>query len=116
MALLCYPPWKWCVCDGIGGTVKRMARRFSLGRDGNNPINSATELYNWAKSAVTNIIFTFVSNDEYEAHKNIMFMRFNKFNSIKGVREIHCVIPDTNNTIITKNYSNSHIFKKIVLK
>lgn len=52
-----------CPCDGIGGTVKRMARDASLKQ---SIITTPEMLYNWlVKSSIKNINFSYVSSDEY---------------------------------------------------
>ncbi|XP_025262218.1 uncharacterized protein LOC112637213 [Camponotus floridanus] len=43
-------------CDGIGGTLKRLAARASLQRI-NNPIRTPQELFTWATEALHNITF-----------------------------------------------------------
>lgn len=103
-------------CDGVGGTVKRMARRASLNRSIDCPINSAIEFYNWAISADTNINFCFVPKEEYNPHKIKLTDRYKCCKTIKGTREIHCIIPQDNNILQTKIYSNSLLSeaKKII--
>ncbi len=58
--------------------------------------------------------FEFVSTAaEYEQHRSNFFnFEQKQFKSIKGIREIHCVIPDLHYTLITKNYSKSDVFRK----
>lgn len=41
-------------CDGIGGTLKRLAARASLQRV-NNPIRTPKELFNWTVALLSNI-------------------------------------------------------------
>jgi len=50
-------------CDGIGGTLKRLAARASLQRV-NNPIRSPEELFTWATEALPNITCRYSTNEE----------------------------------------------------
>ena len=47
-------------CDGLGGTVKRLARKASFQRPTENQITTAIELYEWARISIMNIKFFFV--------------------------------------------------------
>jgi hypothetical protein len=50
-------------CDGIGGTLKRLARLASLQRHSTNQITTPIDLFNWAKDNVDIKTF-YVSSDE----------------------------------------------------
>ncbi len=55
-------------CDGIGGTVKRLAARASLQSTTTGHILSPLQLYSWAESHVTGIKFFFVTKEQVENH------------------------------------------------
>jgi hypothetical protein len=55
-------------CDGIGGTLKRLARRASLQETAN--IQTPESLYNWCHTNVTNIHSFYVPSSEIEETKN----------------------------------------------
>ena len=56
--------WATChgknACDGVGGTVKRLARRASLQL---SLILNPLDLYNWAMDNITGIEFIYVTKD-----------------------------------------------------
>lgn len=105
-------------CDGIGGTIKRMARKESLSRSSDSPIKTAIELFDWVNNANisgrTAINFKFVSNQEYEEHKRILLPRYRNSKTIKGTRSYHCIVPVESNLLICKYYSNSE--ENIIVK
>ena len=62
--------------DGLGVTIKREAARASLQRPLEGQIQTAFQLYEWAKEAISSIQFQYVDKGEYEAEsisfKNIL--------------------------------------------
>jgi hypothetical protein len=48
--------WK-SACDGVGGTLKRLAAKASLQRPYNDQIMTPHQLYEWAKSSINNLNF-----------------------------------------------------------
>ena len=79
-------------CDGIGGTLKRLASRASLQKI-NNPIRTPRELFNWATESLPNITCRYSTNDEHEEEKKLLSERFTKAKTIKGTLKYHCMIP-----------------------
>ena len=73
-------------CDGIGGTVKRLAARTSLQRTGVNaePILDPKALFSFAVKALPSIIFTFTTSEEHEAHRQKLMKRFDNARTIPG--------------------------------
>ena len=60
-------------CDGVGGTIKRLAAYASLqGRQ----ISSPKELYDWAISNVKGIIFSFTIKEEHAEEATLLNDRF----------------------------------------
>ena len=53
-------------CDGVGGTVKREARRASLQSPFRNLIGSAKDLYYWCKGHFKSIEFRYVPKSEIQ--------------------------------------------------
>ena len=59
-------------CDGVGGTVKRLAARASLQRPYDQQIMTPRQLFDWASSNIPSIHFGYCSLSEYEAgEKNL---------------------------------------------
>lgn len=72
-------------CDGIGGTVKRLAARASLQRTGGMaPILNPYALYDFAVKALPAIAFTFTTAEEHEAHRRMLQSRFENAKTIPG--------------------------------
>lgn len=71
-------------CDGIGGTLKRLARRASLQRPIDNQITNPLELYEWAKCNLGNIHVEYCTPEEYNAEAQLLNERFSKAVTIKG--------------------------------
>lgn len=92
-------------CDGIGGTVKRLAARASLQRPYNDQITTAYELYNWSKANLPNINFEFFSNDDYNSNIQHLERRFEEAKTVNGTLQIHSVIPLEKGIISTKTFS-----------
>lgn len=100
-------------CDGIGGTVKRMAARASLQLPVDQQITTSYELYQWASQPNTlpNITAKFSSLKDYNDATEALNDRFNRTTTIKGTQKLHCIIPNDNGSLILKHYSNSIDFK-----
>ena len=58
-------------CDGIGGTLKRLARLASLQRHSTNQITTPMELFIWAKDNVDIKTF-YVSSDEVISNQDLI--------------------------------------------
>lgn len=100
-------------CDGIGGTLKRMATRESLVRDYDKQIQAAKELCDFAEVASPEIKFCLTSEADYLLFEKKLESRFNCSKTIKGTQSFHAYISVSSNEIIVKEYSNSKQFKKI---
>lgn len=83
-------------CDGIGGTVKRLAARASLQAVNTNHILSPKDLFEWASSHIPGIKFFFVSKDEVDMQTKEQEARFSTAKKIPGTRNHHCFIPVNN--------------------
>ena len=81
------------VCDGIGGTVKRLATRASLQKTRTGHILTAKKLFTWVSKNVSNIKTFYVTNDQVESTKKRLEGRFKEANKVDGIREHHQFIP-----------------------
>ena len=63
-------------CDGLGGTVKRLAARTSLQRPYDQQITTPMQLYEWAHSNLQGIVFDYCSSQEYSEMKARLETRF----------------------------------------
>lgn len=94
-------------CDGIGGTVKRLASRTSLQRPHGKQITTPYELYQWAAQYFDNIVFEFSTQKEYDIESKQLRKRFKNAKPIKGTRAYHAFIPVDCKRIACKNFSSS---------
>jgi hypothetical protein len=79
-------------CDGIGGTVKRLARLASLQRSTNNQITSPMQLFNWAKENLEIKCF-FVTSEEVKANEAVINERMQNAIAVTGTRKFHSYVP-----------------------
>ena len=106
-------------CDGLGGTVKRLARKASLQRPTENQITTAIELYEWARISIMNIKFFFVKKEQINENSKLLNNKFKKLNIIKGTRSFHSFIPVNANKISVSVISASTdraVFKVLPLQ
>ena len=99
-------------CDGVGGTVKRLAARASLQKPYEGQIMSPVQLFEWAALNIPGIVFQYCSTEEYEDVKSQLETRFQKSRTVAGTRKLHSFIPLTQDTVKVKPYSFSNDFKQ----
>ena len=99
-------------CDGVGGTVKRLAAKASLQRPYDHQIQTPLELFEFAKENIPGIEFRYCATEEYEALKVELESRFLNSRTIPGTRKLHSFIPQTSDTLAVKYFSNSKEFKQ----
>ena len=92
-------------CDGLGGTLKRLAARTSLQRI-NNPIQTPRELFEWAVTALPKMSLKFVEKKEYIEEEKKLEARFKKALTVKGTLSYHCIIPITKKKAKVKHFSS----------
>ena len=94
-------------CDGLGGTVKRLAARASLQKPYNDQIMTPRQLFDWATVNIPAIHFDYCSSNEYEDEKEYLKQRFLKARTIPGTRKLHSFIPVSNDKLQVKAFSAS---------
>lgn len=94
-------------CDGVGGTLKRIARRYSLQKGTRNEILTAKQLYEWSVSHLKNYNVFFCSTFDYEVASEYLKLRHEKCKTVKGTLSFHHVSPMSENTIAFKTTSTS---------
>lgn len=80
-------------CDGIGGTIKRLAQRASLQSPLEGHILTAEDLYKFCEKQVPGVKSFFVSSAEVEEVKEVQEQRYAKAHTVAGTREHHCFKP-----------------------
>ena len=71
-------------CDGIGGTVKRLARRASLQTE--ITIQTPIALFSWCNANIENIKCFFVSSDDISTNKEALSSRFKNAKTLPGTQ------------------------------
>lgn len=103
-------------CDGLGGTVKRLAARASTSSL-INPINSAVKFYDWVNKNVKNIHTEFFNNYQYKDRAKHLKERFEKAKIISGTLGYHAFIPQPDKIIKVQTTSSSEQYcMKMVYK
>ncbi|XP_066585899.1 uncharacterized protein [Prorops nasuta] len=100
-------------CDGIGGSLKRIAARTSLHLPFDKQISTSQQLYDWAvkPNSLPNIHVDFLSNERYIQAKELLQIRYKRAKTITGTQKYHCVIPNRNGTLKFKEFSLSSEFQ-----
>lgn len=80
-------------CDGLGGTVKRLAARASLQRPYNNQIMTPRQLFDFGKENIQGINFIYSTTDEWIKGELYLKERFENANKIPGSQKLHSFIP-----------------------
>ena len=80
-------------CDGVGGTVKRLAARASLQRPVNNQITTPRQLFEFAELEIKTVNFYYATINEYEAESKFLAGRFESTRTIAGTHRLHCFKP-----------------------
>lgn len=80
-------------CDGLGGNLKRLARRASLQLPTSEAILSPKRLYDWAKSTLKLTEIFYCSKDDIERERIKLQPRFDSAITIPGTKKYHAFIP-----------------------
>jgi hypothetical protein len=87
-------------CDGVGGTLKRLAAEASLQRPYNDQIMTPHQLYEWAQSNIHNLNFDFVTENEYKEEEGLLSSRF----ATAETQLLHAFMPVKKGILNTKMY------------
>ena len=99
-------------CDGVGGTVKRLAARASLQRPYDEQIITPFHLFEWAAANIPGIVFRYCSYQQYEETKSSLELRFQNARTIPGTRKLHSFIPVSRDIVKVRSYSFSVISRE----
>ncbi len=80
-------------CDGVGGTVKRLAARASLQRPYNDQIMSANDLFDFAVKHIPSVAIKFSSKADHQSEARRLEERFSLGCTINGTLRLHAFIP-----------------------
>ena len=94
-------------CDGVGGTVKRLAARASLQRPYDKQILTPRQLYEFGCSEIPSVNFHYVTVEEYENESVLLSKRFESARTIAGTHKLHSFRPISANELEIRNFSSS---------
>lgn len=95
-------------CDGIGGTVKRLAAWASLQASVSGHILSPEDLFNFAVANIKGITFVYASSEEIHAHEQSLIPRFSTIKTIVGTRSQHRFVPVSKDEILLYRLSEDN--------
>lgn len=100
-------------CDGIGGTVKRLATLASLQRDTGNHILSPQTMYKYCNENIEGINFIYISSEDLTLVRTTLKERLDTANTIPGTRSYHQFVPLGHQKVnyYFFNYTFYHILK-----
>ena len=75
--------------DGIGGTVKQLASNACLKRDLKDQILSPSDMFQFCKENIQNIIFKFISKADVDSTRVVLNEKFEGVTRIPGTRSFH---------------------------
>ena len=93
------------VCDGIGGTIKRLASRKSLQAATTGHILTPNDLFAWATENVSGIKCFFVSSEEVQKLVSDQEKRFESAKKVAGTRSHHCFLPTPEGNLLISRIS-----------
>ena len=85
--------------------MKCLATKASLLRPYEEQIMTLFQLYEWASSNIPGVSFDYCSVVEYNRESKDLERRFGTCRTIPGTRRLHCFIPQSQDTVLTKRYS-----------
>lgn len=91
-------------CDGLGGTVKRLAAKASLQRPYDQQILTPKQLYDFAVTNIRSIDFEYCTLEDYQETEELLLPRHSEVKAITGTQKFHSFQPHTENQIHVKPY------------
>ena len=80
-------------CDGVGGTVKRLAAHANLQRAKQKQILTPRQLYEFASDEISGITSFYVSSDGIQRNRPFLENQFSLGKTIPGTCSYHCFVP-----------------------
>ena len=72
-------------CDGIGGTVKRLATRASLQRPNEDLILTPRQFYDFARQSILSVAFSFSTVEDHDTHRQLITERLKTARTVPGM-------------------------------
>ena len=104
-------------CDGVGGTVKRLAARASLQRPDAEQLQTPEQLFQWAKSNIPQVTFEYLTQEDIRKVGEELSERLEQSKKVDGTQKLHAFIPinGSSSKVITKPYSRSSKEKTVTV-
>lgn len=105
--------------DGLGGTIKREARKASLrGIKITSPLELHHWAINWSQKEGHVLRICFVNSTEILEHEKELMFRFANLRAVTGTQSYHCFLRDPDNiyNVQAKKYSCSEEYESHSLK
>ena len=80
-------------CDGIGGTVKRLAARASLQHTYKDHILTSKQLFDFCLKNIAGMKFFFVPSSKVDEHHCLLQERLESHSTVPGTRHNHWFVP-----------------------
>jgi hypothetical protein len=93
-------------CDGVGGTVKRLAARASLQRPYESQILTPKQLFEFGCSQIPGIKFHYTTAEDYERELTILGKRFEQTRTIPGTHRLHSFVPISREELEVRDFSS----------
>ena len=100
-------------CDGLGGTIKRLAAKASLQRPYNDQIMTPRQLFDFGKENIEGIFFLYSSTEEWLNEKTLLKERFDTASTIPGTQKLHSFLPISLSELQVKFVSNITDFQTV---
>ena len=95
-------------CDGIGGTVKRLATKASLQRTLDCQIQTPHQLYEWAQDNIAGVTTIFCPKGDIAESETFLKARLEKSFTVAGTQKLHAFYSiHGRHQLEVKRYSNS---------
>ncbi|KAE8746813.1 hypothetical protein FOCC_FOCC006448 [Frankliniella occidentalis] len=94
-------------CDGIGGTIKRLATRATLQGPSDKQIISGRHLYDWCVANMQKITVKYVTEMAWVTAKILLRKRFDNAKTVEGTLQYHSFVPCGDYSLEVKQFSFS---------
>jgi hypothetical protein len=94
-------------CDGVGGTVKRLAARASLQRPYENQIMTPRQLFEFGQSDIKSVNFIYTTLEQHDEEGKLLHDRFAMSRTIPGTHGLHSFRPISEEKIEIREFSAS---------
>ena len=93
--------------DGLGGTLKREAAKYSLSQVYDKQILTPKDFFNFCQEKCPGIITFFVSKEYIQEETERILRRFAKSKTLKGTRGYHSFESKHNQQLTVRRFSSS---------